>query len=690
MMRLLVSCTLAALSAASIAAQQSFRATTLLVEVDTIVTDGKGQFVTGLTADDFEVTEEGKPQKIERIYMVTGSTMRAVSAQSPAPAPGTDAPAPTGDAPAAPPRVFVLLFDLEHLQEGAFKRLKDAAITFLTREFRPGDVGGVVLGSTMAGNQLTSDRELLLAAVRGAKPSTAKTSRRLELLEWPRLNSEAEAVRIALVNDREVLAQAVRRACQDDPLVCKRADPEPMVLEKARMIVGELRPPARRTVMTVQALASGLARLPGRKTIILMTEGFFVEESWADLRQIVAAAARSNVRIYSLDGRGVDTRQVNDMHQLSPMDPGGSIPLEAYNTIEDGPNMLAVDTGGYPIRHTNAFADALTEIARDTSNYYVLGYSPASPAMDGSFRRIAVRVKRPGLTVRARRGYVATAAGASVAALPRAATTSSSAEERTASPAARTANAEAAAAPADVKAVPPPAPAPATPAFSLRPDSNGRVRELASREGGLAAANTLASQGWDRYQQGDLEGAAEWLGKAATDPNARPWVHYALGYSELGLRHLEKAAQAWEKVRGAVPEFRNVYLDLADAYMQMENYGRAIDVLKVADTRWPGDVDVLNAIGTIQVRRGALNDAIATFRKATEAQPDDALAYFNLGRTYELRYLKMRRYSPSEARWLANPADIKNAIASYEQYVKRGGPYETQAREAIQNLQWVK
>src|SRR5207249_7574401 len=166
----------------------------------------------------------GKPQKIERIYLVTGNTMRAVSAQSPS-APSTDAPVQAGDAPAAPPRVFVLLFDLEHLQEGAFKRLKDAAIGFLTREFRTGDVGGVVLGSTMAGNQLTSDRERLLAAVRDAKPSTAKTSRRLELLEWPRLNGEPEAVRIALFNDRQVLAQAVRRACQDDPSACK-ADPE--------------------------------------------------------------------------------------------------------------------------------------------------------------------------------------------------------------------------------------------------------------------------------------------------------------------------------------------------------------------------------------------------------------------------------------------------------------------------------
>jgi tetratricopeptide (TPR) repeat protein len=93
------------------------------------------------------------------------------------------------------------------------------------------------------------------------------------------------------------------------------------------------------------------------------------------------------------------------------------------------------------------------------------------------------------------------------------------------------------------------------------------------------------------------------------------------------------------------------------------------------------------------VRRGALDDAIATFGKATEAKPQDALAYFNLGRTYELRYYRMRRWirmSPSEGRWMGNPADVKRAIASYERYVKLGGPFETEARQAMQNLQWIK
>ena len=682
--------------------QQTFRTATVVVEVDAIVTDAKGQFVTGLTADDFEILEDGKPQHVQRVYVVTGSTVTMTGA--PASPPSSESPVASAPPPSvAPQRVFVLLFDQDHLQEGAFKRLQEAALTFLRNEFKQGDVGGVVIGNTMAGNQLTSDREALLTAVKNAKPSGAKTARRLDLLDWPRFNGEAEAVRIALSNDREVLAQVVRRACQDDPDMCKNADPEAMVMGKARTIVGELRPPARRTVMTLQAIASGLGRFPGRKNVILMTEGFFVEESWADLRQIIGAAARSNVRIYSLDARGLDTRQINDPRQLSPMDPGGGMPLEAYNTIEDGPNTLAVDTGGYPIRHTNKFADALAEIARDASQYYVISYSPTNSVMDGSFRKISVRMKRPGVRVRARRGYLASVASAVTSppapapALAGAATVPSDATVTSPSETKLPGVASLPGTPVPVVVAPAPAPAPGplapgdrreVPGFALRPDTNGRVRELASGEEN--AGTSLASQGWDRYQKGDLEGASELLRKAAAAPDVSPWVRYALGYSELGLRHPEQALPEWEKVRAAAPEFRPVYLDLADAYMQTENYGRAIDVLKAAADRWPADTDVLNAAGTIHVRRGALDEAINTFKKAANVKPEEALAYFNLGRTYELRYFKTRRYSTTEARWLANAADIKHAIANYEQYVKLGGPYEPQARQAIQNLQWMK
>ena len=227
-------------------------------------------------------------------------------------------------------------------------------------------------------------------------------------------------------------------------------------------------------------------------------------------------------------------------------------------------------------------------------------------------------------------------------------------------------------------------------AVPLRPDASGRVRDLASRVPEKSRGKALATQGWDRYSKGDLEGAEKLLSQATAEPGAAPWVFYALGYAELGLGHLGKAIQSWERVRAAVPEFNPVYLDLADACLQSNDPGRAIEVLRDGERRWPLDTEILNALGTVQVQRGSLDDALDSFGRATKARPNEALAYFNLARTYELRYYRMRRFSQKEARWVANPADVRGAIENYQRYVKLGGPYEEQARLALERLQWVK
>ena len=216
------------------------------------------------------------------------------------------------------------------------------------------------------------------------------------------------------------------------------------------------------------------------------------------------------------------------------------------------------------------------------------------------------------------------------------------------------------------------------------------MRELASRAAEPGAEKTLASQGWDRYSKGDLEGAEKLLTEAVAAPGAAPWVSYALGFAQFAVKKPQEAARSWERVRAAVPEFEAVYLDLADAYLQLDDSGRALEILRVAQARWPGDPDVLNAVGTVQVRRGSLNDAIEIFDKAIAARPNDALAHLNLARTYELRYYKMRRYSRIDGRWIDNPEDIKRAIQAYETYLKLGGPYADEARAAIERLRWVK
>jgi len=699
-------------TAAAQVAQAPFRAATTTVEVDVIVRDRSGKFVTGLTPADFEVTEDGAPQQVHSMYLVEGRSVTKTAGAGPGE--GTGA-AGAGLLPAASTqRVFVLFFDQEHLDSGGFKRLQDAAVSFLGTEFQQGDVGGVLIGGTMIGNRLTTEREVLVQAVKNAKFSQSQAFRKADLQDWPRI-TEIEATRIALVNDKDVLDQVVRRATQEagggGGGRGAAVDYEPQVRSKAAQIVAELRPAAARTIKTLLGLLNGLGRVPGRKTVVMMTDGFWVEESWGELRSIVGLAARGNVRFYSIDAQGLKRgSNTTDLNQMTPMETAGEIPTGAYNTIEDGPNSIAWDTGGYYIRKTNDFKSAFTEIVADTSTYYVLGYTPASETLDGRFRPIKVNVKRDGVTVRARKGYLAVPAAASPAvprapAAPAAPAPANAAAPPAPAPRAETAQAGAGATypagavpPSAVTAAPTPpvaaAPSPPSAAapvepIALRPDSSMRVRDLASTAQGSGPGARAASEGWNLYGKGDLEGAERLLAQAAQQ-GAAPWVHYALGFARIGLRKPVEALQSWERVLAAAPEFEPVYLDLADVYVQLDETDRAIDTLRAAERRWPADADVLNAVGTIQVRRNALSEAIETFERAAKANPNEPLAFFNLGRTYELRYFAMRRFSKPNSRWMDNPEYLNKAIENYEVCTKLGGPHEADARAAIDRLRNIR
>jgi tetratricopeptide (TPR) repeat protein len=88
------------------------------------------------------------------------------------------------------------------------------------------------------------------------------------------------------------------------------------------------------------------------------------------------------------------------------------------------------------------------------------------------------------------------------------------------------------------------------------------------------------------------------------------------------------------------------------------------------------------------VKRGALDAAIESFDKAIAVAPADALGYFNLGRTLQMRLLKMQRYDPQTQKWIGGDDDRKRATAAFEKYLELGGPYEVQARQALGALAW--
>lgn len=391
---------LAALALCGLALMQTFKSTTALVEVDAIFLDRNGKFVPGLKAENVTILENGKPQKIQQFFMVTKDLGLR---------PGSVASEFADQAQFGSHRVFVLVFDEAHLATESLMRVKAGAERFVREMFSEGDAGGIFLAGGMYKGRLTIDKAELLAGIRAVQPAFENRQGILApFREWPRIPSEVDALRIT-EGAREVTAALGATACREDLAACVSeggaGNVENLIQQKARLYVRQARMMTDRTVQNLEAVARGLARIPGRKTVVFMSEGFFVQDARSTIETVAAQAARSGITIYSIDGRGLINSLGSNTDALSQM----SARSTAFDTGEDGPNILTANTGGFMVRNIDDVSLAFGRIVRDTSTYYVIGYQPANSTMDGKYRKIEVKAKAAGLSVRARKGYAALA-----------------------------------------------------------------------------------------------------------------------------------------------------------------------------------------------------------------------------------------------------------------------------------------
>jgi VWFA-related protein len=694
------------------AAQQppTFKSGTQVVEVDVRVFDKDGRFVTDLRPEDFEIKEDGVAQPITALTLVG----EPANPRSEPANPGTREPENPTREPGNPrtrepgnPSTWLFVFDTTHLTAGGLQRTQKATEEFLKTKFRDGDLAGVLFEGKMANNRLTTNREELVKAVQDMKlPGDATTYQLTMRREWPRIQDEFEAWRIADQNDADALRQAIIRACSDDPDRCKGAPPDLEVRSKARDITTHADLATTLTLRVVEALCNGLARMPGPKTVVFFSEGFLTLNATTALQHATGMANRAGAHFYTVDARGLNKGPgASIIDEPQAFDSAG--PSVRMDLQEDGTNALAVDTGGIAIRNENNFGRALDLIQHDAATYYVLGYTPQNQSFDGKYRAISVSVKRQGVKVRARRGYLAidpakllkptpitapagTPKGSSAPAAP-----PGSPAESSGTPVAPAMPPTTPASPAPTPGESPSAPADATAASAAslreRIETKGFVQELQHASERLApskGSSDAAGQGWAAYQKGDVEGAVRYLGEAAQSAEARPWVRYALGLAHLALQQYPDAVKEWEQVRAAAPDFEPVYFNLADGYMLQKDEAAALDVLRDAEGRWPKDSEIYNAMGVLQIRRGTLDSAIESFSHATTVAPQDGLGFFNLGRAYQMRALKFQRYDSARERWVGGESDTEKAQAAYEKYIQIGGPYVQQAKEALQVLAW--
>jgi VWFA-related protein len=378
--------------------QPTFRSTTALVQVEATVLDDQGQFVHGLDADDLTLLEDGKSQKIEQFYMVT---------HDPATRASLLAAEEAGRPAQAAHRLFILVFDEGHLAPESLMRVQKGAEAFVTGHISPGDAAGVFVNGELFRGRLFTDRGTLLAGVRAAKPAVENRQSLLAAFrEFPRLPSEKDALRIA-EGSREVAERLASEACRAEAVLCEiegfAEGVQKKIEQKARFYVRSARVLADRTVQIVSAISESLSQYPGRKTVVLLSEGFFAQDDRSTIERLAGRAARAGVTIYSIDGRGVTSR-TGDTDAVST----GAARATLFDSGEEGPAILTSGTGGFVVRNIDDMTRAFNMIARDTSTYYVIGYSPTNTSMNGKFRKIEVKSSIDGATVRARKGYMAT------------------------------------------------------------------------------------------------------------------------------------------------------------------------------------------------------------------------------------------------------------------------------------------
>jgi VWFA-related protein len=366
----------------------TFRAEVNYVEVDARVIDAQGRFVPNLAQHDFQVLEDGQPQKVSVFSLVNIPVERE---QRPLFASRPIEPDVQTNVSAVSGRVYLIVLDDLHTTPLLATRTRNAARQFVERFMGTNDVGAVVYtsGRTEASQDFTSNPRLLLAAI------DKFSGRKLRSALLNRLEQEQATRGLRQPGDTVDDIDAMERGHQ-----------------------------ARNTLESLGNLAKAMEGVRGRKkALVYFSEGidYDINDPFANrdattiidaTRAAIAAATRANVAFYGIDVRGLGAGFDSQIEiQSFPDDPTLGLDNSAlFNEVRRGQDSLRVlseETGGFAVVNNNNVVAAFERLVEENSSYYVLGYYPSNDRRDGRFRKIEVKVTRPGLTVRARRGYVA-------------------------------------------------------------------------------------------------------------------------------------------------------------------------------------------------------------------------------------------------------------------------------------------
>jgi len=406
-------------------AEEVVRIATELVQTDVMVFDKDGRFVNGLKPEQFELLVEGKPQPIAFFEtVVTGGrseveALRSARDNKRAQSAKEDSPQPASEHG----RTIVFFVNDLSLDPGSLARTHKTISTYIDRMLGPNDQVAITSASGQIGflQQLTNNRIVLRAALDRLKfvPGMATDTERPYMSPYAAylIAEQHDRPRGSTLPDQvppptlfEYFVQQTMKANN-----VPREMAEPIVDRRASWIIRQSDAVVKNALSSLGNLMRSTAKLPGRKLVFFVSDGFVPNFTGSDvttmLRRATDSANRSSVVIYTLDAHGLATDSSLDAGTGGGFDPYGLYQsrMSGERTFMQEPlYALAADTGGRALLNSNDLEGGVARALDETSRYYLLAWRPETEAQRASnFSKIKVTIAgRPELKVQLRRGYL--------------------------------------------------------------------------------------------------------------------------------------------------------------------------------------------------------------------------------------------------------------------------------------------
>ena len=390
----------------------TFKVNVKLVVVRAVVRDGQGHAIGTLHKEDFQVFDNGKPQIITQFEVEQPGDLTAKARQISEETPGQQASS-SETPPVIPERFVAYLFDDVHLQFGDLARVRQAAERHLAT-LRPTDRAAIFSTSGQTNLDFTDDHAKLHETLLRLQPRGIVSA---SPNDCPTI-SYYQADLIVNRHDPQATGVAILEATAclpKDPLTgLPMINPAQVVNTTSMEVLQTGEHESAISLGVVKAVVGIVSRMPGQRSVALVSPGFIAPEMEYAYTELVDRAVRSQVVINALDARGLYVimpfGDISRPDSLPPVVAGPKALIETAAASAQGDLLsgLADGTGGVFFHNNNDFDEGFRRVAQTPEYSYVLAFTPQNLKADGSYHALKVTLKSPQkLTLQARRGYYA-------------------------------------------------------------------------------------------------------------------------------------------------------------------------------------------------------------------------------------------------------------------------------------------